>query len=204
LIKNSKALQLLFGLAAIGLLASFFWDFSTPESEVSNLNQMAFEQKSNALSATQNTGSTNKSQAHTHDNDHEQKDSAEPLTKFPTGFNYQKEAERLNGLKQDFPRSKDELLKIILEPNPYSGAAPHSAADLAKRQKGALMVEALKTLYKNESDRSQLRSDLLNVKKNAQDPTISKIASAALESLKNNRPFFSDQIRALENLPIPE
>jgi len=214
---NKKTFLIFVGtLVVIGLLALFFSKMGDVPQRENEIIQDAplNEQDEELKDALDQVDIDAHEHEHNHDHgdddhgtnhdDQNQDSKDESLSAFPKEFDYKKESEKLARLKETFPNSKRELVDIVLNENPYKSAKAHSAAELAQRQQGALKVEALKTIFKLEKDKPQLRQDLLAISERAQDPVISKIASAALNSLDKGRPFFEDTTKALENLPIPD
>jgi hypothetical protein len=202
-------LSLITALAVLGLLVSFF---SGPKTE--NISSGKQDQKTelkvpdqdrevlDALEQVDSEAHGEEEEEHNHEPTDDSDDTA--LKAYPKSFNFKAESVKLSKLQKSYPESKRELLDIILNKNPYKTAKAHSAAELAQRQQGALKVDALKTIFKLEKDKSQLRQDLSEISQRADDPVIAKIAAAALESLNKGRPFFEDTTRAIENIPVPD
>ena len=78
----------------------------------------------------------------------------------------------------------------------------HTKAEITQAQKGAIKVMALRTLISQEQSPGEIQSNLQTIIDNAQDPTIKRIAEAALESSNKGRPFFKDFLDAIEEMPL--
>jgi len=198
--KKSIILNIL-PLAVLGLLASFFY---APDKKPFDETTTPPEQKSLTVDANNDV--------HEHEHEHSKIKQQKldkikrtlNIKKFPKNFNFRNAQASLEKLKKNYPRSKQELLNLVLTPNEFANAEPHSAAELAQRQKGALKVEALKTLTALEKDSDRLKEALEMIFKTSEDPVMRKIAKAALESQAKGRSFFSDTVKALGDLPIPD
>jgi len=210
LINKKIVLTAIPALAVLGLLASFLLGHKE-EKKKSSFSKSQLEQTEQSQESSDDTERLDANEQidqHAHSDEYNQgsngSSSSNQLKIYPKNFDFKKETEKLSELKKNYPESKRELIEIILSKNKYRSAKAHSAAELAQRQQGAIKVEALKAVFDLEKDKSLLRKDLVSITEKAEDPVISKIASAAHESLQNGRPFFSDTVNALENLPIPE
>jgi len=203
---KKKILILISTLAVLGLLVSFFQTSGDKPLQNSGAPQKSLD----IFEAEETDHSEEESTAHRHNHSLVKQQKLNKIKKtlnikkFPSDFNFQDAKASLEKLKKNYPKSKRDLLNMILAPNEFASAEPHSAAELAQRQKGALRVEALKILTTLEKDPERSKEDLKMVLKNSQDPVMKKIAKAALDSQAKGRPFFSDAVRALENLPLPD
>lgn len=98
---------------------------------------------------------------------------------------------------------KEDLISVIIEEKSVNHHNPHSVEAIRENKRGALKVLALKKLVTslNKQEQTSLLIEIIN---RAKDPTIAKIASSYLKSLKQGRSFFKDFKTAIEDLPIPE
>lgn len=202
MIDKKNILTLVLALAVLGLLASFYSDQNKDQIKTAKVTLKTLQ----AENKGEQPQPKDLTQAAVHDHDHKDKESDSPgeLKAYPESFDFKLEKENLDAFKKSYPESKRKILDFILNKNKYSAAQAHSAAELAQRQVGALKVEALKILFDQEKDKAVLKQDLLLIAERAEDPVMGKIAQSALRSLEQGRPFFSDTVKALENLPIPD
>lgn len=121
-------------------------------------------------------------------------------------FSYQNEVLRVQELVKRFPKSKPELLSIVIDKDIYKESnkevKPHSISEIQQNQMGAVKVLALRELMSREQSDQALVSDLDYIIQNAKDPTIVKIAQAAKESVSKGRSFFDDFVDGLSDLEI--
>lgn len=137
------------------------------------------------------------------DHDHgDYEDESKNISKIE--FDYELESKKIFALKDSFPKSREELLAIIKTENPFKKVRPHSIDEIHQRQAGAIKVLALKTIFEQESDKSLLKKNLIDIAQKAQDQTIASMAEAALEAHEKGRPFFKDYPDGLVNLPTLE
>lgn len=106
-------------------------------------------------------------------------------------------------LAKNFKENKQKLIEVVSSKDVFKSAGkepdPHSVDDIIQQQEGALRVLALRLLMKNESS-TNLKDDLNTIINKAKDPTMTKIAEAALKSVEEGRPFFEDVPNAIYNL----
>lgn len=127
----------------------------------------------------------------------------EHTSDFPN-FNYAEESQQIFKLEKNFPRSKPELIKIIVSPDRFQvenkKVEPHTNNEITQRQMGALKVLALKVLMTNETSKGTLSKDLQSIIQAAQTTTMKNIATAALDSHEKGRNFFPDSVNAISHL----
>lgn len=130
---------------------------------------------------------------------------ASPVNNNDEKFSFKKEAKEIIELAEDLPDTKETLIEIVLKKDIYKDpakkVAPHSASEIYQNQQGALRVLALKALMESGLDNESIKSDLSYIIKNAQDPTIVKIASAARDSVNKGRSLFDDFPKAIGSMP---
>lgn len=109
-------------------------------------------------------------------------------------YSFEEEFTYVKTLTKNLPDSKAELLEFIQKENPLknSDRSPHSQGEKLSQKAGSVKVLALRSLIEFEKDEDTLLTDLLNISRNAKDPTIVGIAKAAYESAKNGRSLFKD------------
>lgn len=121
-------------------------------------------------------------------------------------FPFEQETVKVTELAKKLPQSKSQMMAIILKEDIFKSGKrtvrPHTIDEITQRQMGALKVMALRSIMSSETDPGVIRRDLDEVIKNAQDPTIVKIAQAAKDSLDKGRSFFDDFLNGLASLPL--
>lgn len=159
--------------------------------------------------AQQNTNKNHESSHHhdhhDHDHQHHSKDShksSSTQVQEVTREGYLEQVKYIEELGADVTKNKKKLLSIVLAEDIYKGkdrnVEPHSIDEIRQNQQGALKVMALRALMKQEEN-DVLTDDLNDIITEAKDPTIRNIASAALDSLKKGRPFFTDFLNGLSS-----
>ncbi len=122
-------------------------------------------------------------------------------------FSYKNEVRKVQKLSENFPESKGDLLILINNADPFKEngrvVKPHTRDELTQRKIGAIKILALKTLIEKETKKDLLKRDLINISRNALDPTITQIAKAALESEEQGRSLFDDFNEAIP-VQMPE
>lgn len=150
----------------------------------------------------------------THDHQHEHVETEESTTlRKPSNtspkiqFSYKNEVRKVQKLSENFPESKDKLLTLINNADPFKkdgrSVRPHTSDELTQRKIGAVKILALKALIEKETQKDILKRDLVNISRNALDPTITQIAKAALESEEQGRSLFDDFNEAIP-VQMPE
>lgn len=189
------SLSLLFAGVILLVGITMFWKKSkTTSSEVAVANvadSSTVEPHADAPSAGEAVSSA------TPNSDHIHKEQA-------AQFDYKAEAAQISEIAKELPASKPKLLKVILSPDKYKvekiHVPVHSGLEIHQRQLGAVKVLALRELMSYEKSKGQKIKDLEFVIKSAKDETIKNIATAALDSVKKDRPFFKDTLDAISNL----
>jgi len=119
-------------------------------------------------------------------------------------FSFKKEQLKIDKMLGQYDKNKKELISIITSPDPYLDlpVSSHSLHSLKKNQHGALKVLALRKVAIKESQKKDFFKNIFN---EAKDPTIKKIANAALELLKQGSqdPLkdITNGIGDLDNIP---
>lgn len=141
------------------------------------------------------------------DADHLEAVSGEELKKaeaIAKNFDYKNEIEQIEQWKSQYPKSKQQLLRLITSEDAFkqqSVSVPaHTVFEMTQRQMGALKVLSLKVLLENENSKQILLKDLDHIFKTAADTTLRDIARAAQESVRKDRPFVRDMIEGLSQL----
>ena len=119
-------------------------------------------------------------------------------------FSYKEEIAKIKMLASQLPASKSKLIALITKNDIYKEEGreikPHSQDEIKQNQIGAAKVIALRSLIEHKQDAQVTKDDLEKVINEAADPTITKIAQAALSSLNQGRPFFNDFLDGLQSL----
>ncbi|MGH1468105.1 MAG: hypothetical protein ACRBBP_04375 [Bdellovibrionales bacterium] len=122
-------------------------------------------------------------------------------------FSYKNEVAKVQKLSKNLPESKAELIDLIKKADPFKeegrSVKPHTSDELTQRKIGAVKVLALKALVTNETQKDILKRDLINISRNALDPTIRQIAKASLESEEKGRSLHDDFNEAIP-VQMPE
>ncbi len=122
-------------------------------------------------------------------------------------FSYKDEIQKVKNLSKNFPQSKANLLTLINRTDPFKeknkAPKPHTMDALTQRRIGAIKVFALNTLVTKETNNNTLKKDLIFILNNAQDPTITHIAQALLESNQLGWSYFDNFTNAI-SIEMPE
>lgn len=179
LVINNKLLSLALGLALIALLKTTTF----PDDQIKTHADIRHSKKHIV-----------KSKAH---KVFPIKDSLKPSgTESHTKISFEEELKKVQRLSENFPESKPELIAIITSANPYKSTdleiKAHSTDEILQRKIGAVKIVALRELVNRELDKDSLKKDLISIARTANDPTITKVARAALKSVENDRSLFDD------------
>ncbi len=157
-------------------------------------------------------GSSSAAPSHTHtDEEHSHgtapQGSTTPSAPLPPAiatFNYKEETQGLARLSKEWPKSKPQLLRVVMGPDLFKEnkvtVEPHTANEIRQRQMGAVKVASLRVLVEKEKSKAQRLKDLAHIAQNAADETIRSIAEEARKAVENDRPFFKDTLDAISNI----
>lgn len=94
------------------------------------------------------------------------------------------------------------LLNFIVSENPYTESNdPHSVDNLRFEKEASLRIYGIRKLSENLAlkDFSEI---VWNIKDRSESETIKKVAQEALKSKEQGRNYFTDTIKAIEEMPV--
>ena len=123
-----------------------------------------------------------------------------PSNKPSKKFKYTKD--EVYNLSQKYPDSRNRLIEIATSADPYALSKIKleldSSGEIQQEKFGALRVMALRALLDFESDKKKKIKNLNEVIQKSKDPVIKRVALSMLKSLKNDRDYTKDLLKAAD------
>jgi hypothetical protein len=132
----------------------------------------------------------------------------EETVKKISASSFQQKLNQLKKLSLEYPSSHTELIQFIINEDSVTknleNHKPHSIDERNYLKAGALKVIALKTILEKQTNKETKTKALQKIASMSEDKTLTRIAKAALDAQKEDRPFFKDFIQAINQMNVEE